>query len=185
MDAEAGVRRDLAELTADVAGADDVEVGRWRQRLDVHVHLSATDQAVLLREVVVELVVEERRAPRDERVARLPERIVLVAPAADGADGAAVGEHQHLRAGTLWRRAVGADDGHERDGLAALQRCCRGGEDFFAQTRTSIFARFLASSMKLSTRCCFFWLVKYSSTCGLTSSNGTVDPTFFSVSLMM
>ena len=168
MDAESGVRRQPAELPSDVAGADDEEVRRRRERIDVHVHLSSTDQAVFLREVVVELVVEERRPAGDERVARLPERIVLVAAAADGAERAAVGEHQHLRSGTLRRRPVGADDGHERDGLAALQRCCRGGEDVFAQTRTSIFARFLASSMKLSTRCCFFWLLRYSTTCGLT-----------------
>ena len=51
------------EMPADVAGADDVEVRRGRERIDVHVHLASADQPVLLREVVVQLVVEQRRRP--------------------------------------------------------------------------------------------------------------------------
>ena len=47
-------------MPADVAGADDVEARRGRERIDVDVHLPSADQAVLLREVVVEIVVEER-----------------------------------------------------------------------------------------------------------------------------
>ena len=95
-----------AEVPADVAGADDVELRGRRERIDVDVHLSAADEAVLLREVVVQLVVEQRAAAGGDRLARLPERVVLVAAAADRADRAAVGEDQHLGAGALRRRAV-------------------------------------------------------------------------------
>ena len=90
-------------------------------------------------EVVVEVVVHERRLAGGDGLARLAERVVLVAAAADGADGPAVGEDEHLRAGALRRRAVGADDRHERARLAALERGRRGGQDFFVQIRTSIF----------------------------------------------
>ena len=63
-------------------------------------------------------------------LARLPERVVLVAAAADGADDAAVGEDEHLGADALRRRAVGRHDGHERHFLAAGERLAEGGEDF-------------------------------------------------------
>ena len=59
--AEADLVRELREVEADVAGADDVELGRRLDRLDVDVHLSAADQPGFLREVVVELVVHELR----------------------------------------------------------------------------------------------------------------------------
>ena len=78
-----------------------------------------------------------------DRLARLPERVVLVAAAADGADRAAVGEHQHLRAGALRRRSLRAHDRHERDRLAALERVGGGGKDLLVQTSTSIFALLL------------------------------------------
>ena len=86
VDAEADLFRDSREVKADVAGADDVELGRWFNRLDVDVHLAAADQAGLLREVVGELVVDEAAGLRGLRIAsrRLAERVVLVAPAADG-----------------------------------------------------------------------------------------------------
>ena len=61
VDAEADLVRDAREVKADVAGADDVELGRRLDRLDVDVHLAAADQPGLLREVVVELVVHELR----------------------------------------------------------------------------------------------------------------------------
>ena len=60
--AEADLVRQPREVEADVAGADDVELGRRLDRLDVDVHLPAADQPGLLREVVVELVVHELRA---------------------------------------------------------------------------------------------------------------------------
>ena len=74
------------------------------------------------------------------RLARLPERVVLVAAAADRADRAAVGEDQHLGAGALRRGAVGADDGDERGRLAARERVGGRGQDLFVQIRTSILA---------------------------------------------
>ena len=49
------------EVEADVAGADDVELGRRLDRLDVDVHLAAADQSGLLGEVVGQLVVHELR----------------------------------------------------------------------------------------------------------------------------
>ena len=125
-------------MPADVAGADDVEMRGGCERIDVDVHLPAADEAVLLREVVVEVVVEQRAAAGRDRFARLPEGVVLVAAAADRADRAAVGEDEHLRAGPLRRRAVGADDRHERGGFAARERVGGRGEDLLVQIRTSI-----------------------------------------------
>ena len=54
---EADVGRDPRELKTDVTGADDEQLGRWCERVDVYVHASAADQSVFLREVVTELVV--------------------------------------------------------------------------------------------------------------------------------
>ena len=55
----------------------------------------------------------------DQRLPGLPEGVVLVAAAADGADGAAVGVDQHLGADALRRGAVGDDDGDQRHVLGA------------------------------------------------------------------
>ena len=49
----------VREVEAHVARADDIQLGRWLDRLDVHAHLAAADEAGLLREVIVELVVQE------------------------------------------------------------------------------------------------------------------------------
>ncbi len=57
--AEADGWRNLTELKADVARAEDVELRRRLDRLDEDVHLSSADQAGLLGEVVVELVVDD------------------------------------------------------------------------------------------------------------------------------
>ena len=83
---------------------------------------------------------QEQRTSRRERLAGLPECIVLVAPAADRAEGTAIGPHQHLRARPLRRGALRADDRHERDGVATRERLGRCGEEFLVQTSTSIFA---------------------------------------------
>src|SRR5262249_29668848 len=123
---------------------------------DVDVHAASADQPVLLREVVVELVVGECRTPGSQRVARLAERVVLVAAAADGTDGAPVGVDEHLRADALRRRALRADDGHERDRLAAAKRLACGGQDFLVQIRTSILAFFLSASMNSRVCASFF-----------------------------
>ena len=65
------------------------------------VHLPSADQAVLLREVVVELEVEERRRPDWMASRAFQNGLVLVATAADRADRPPVGEDQHFRAGAL------------------------------------------------------------------------------------
>ena len=84
--AEADLVSQSREVEADMPGADDVELGRRLDRLDVHVHLAAADEPGFLREVVRKLVVHELRASVGNRLASLPERVVLVAAAADGAD---------------------------------------------------------------------------------------------------
>ena len=54
----------LAEVVADVAGAEDVDGGRGFDRLDEHFHLPAADQPGLFREVVVEIVFDGGRLAR-------------------------------------------------------------------------------------------------------------------------
>ena len=105
VDAEADILRDPCEVEADVAGADDVELWRRLDRLDVHIHLAAADQPRLLREVVRQLVVQHAWHAGVDRLARFPECVVLVAAAADGADDAPVGEYEHLGADALRRRS--------------------------------------------------------------------------------
>ena len=138
-------------MKADVAGADDVEVRSGQERIDVDVHPAAADQAVLLREVVVQLVVDDCERPSSRAEPRLADRVVLVAAAADRADGTAVREDEHLRAGALRRRPLGADDRHERGRFAALQCVGRRRQDVFVQKRTSIFDLFL---MLATNACC-------------------------------
>jgi hypothetical protein len=137
VEAEARVDGDAAELPADVPGANHIEARRRRERVHVHVHLSPADEAILLREIVVQLVVEEGLASRRNGVARLETRIVLITSPADRSNRAAVGEDEHLCPGTLRCRSVGADDRHERHGLAARQRLRRRRQDLFVQIRTS------------------------------------------------
>ena len=104
-DVHAKVNRvgEAGEVPPDVTGADDVQARRGLERIDVDVHLSSADEAVLLREVVVELEVHEHLSARVEDFSRLEAGFVLVAAAADRADGAAVRKHQHLGAGALRR----------------------------------------------------------------------------------
>ena len=130
MDPEADFVGEPRQVEADVPGADDVQLGRRLDRLDVDVHLSAADEAGLLGEIVGQLVVDELRPAVGDRLPRLPERVVLVAPAANRPDDAPVAEHQHLGAHALRRRAGRGDDRDERGRLAALERVGDGGEDF-------------------------------------------------------
>ena len=106
VDAEADFVRHARQVKSDVSGADDVELGRRLDRFDVDVHLSTADQPGLLGEVIVELVVHELGTPAGDGLARLPERVVLVAAAADRADDPAVAEDEHLGADALRRRAA-------------------------------------------------------------------------------
>ena len=71
--AEVDLVGEAREVPADVTGADDVQARRGLERIDVDVHLPSADEAVLLREVVVELEVHERLAARVERL-RAPSR---------------------------------------------------------------------------------------------------------------
>ena len=182
---EARVVGELHDVPGHVAGADDVEMGGRRQRIDVHVHLSSADEAVLLREVVVQVVVQEGPAPGVDGLARLPEGVVLVAAAADGAHRPSVGEHQHLGAGPLRCRSVGANDRHERGGITARQRLggCR--KDLLVQMRTSILHFCFRALMNSSAFCCFFCPERNCFTRSLTSPSGTVDGSLRSVTLMM
>ena len=88
-----------------------------------------------LGKVVRQLVAHSAGLARLQRLARLPQRFVLVAAAANGADDAAVGVDEHLGADALRRRAVGGDDGDQRDLFAALQRLAERGEDFVVHAR--------------------------------------------------
>src|SRR5262249_57296048 len=96
LDAEPGVRRESRQVPAHVAGPDDVERGRRRDRVDVDLHLAAADEARLLDEIVVEIVLDERGLAGGDRLARLSGGVVLVAAAANRADGPAVGVDAHL-----------------------------------------------------------------------------------------
>ena len=71
---------------------------------------------------------ELRFAIRD-RLASLPERVVFVTAAANGADHTSIGEHEHLRADALRGRAGGRHDRDQRSGFAALERVADGGKD--------------------------------------------------------
>ena len=91
----------LGQVEADVARANHVQVRRGFERLDVDLHVAAADQTRFLGKIVREVVLHQLRLPRLDRFLRLPERVVLVAAAADGAHGAAIGEHEHLGADAL------------------------------------------------------------------------------------
>ena len=119
--AEPGVVRDTSNELADVTRAEDVDGRRRLDRLDEHFHLAAADQSRLRGEVVGELVAHRARLARLQCFARLPQRFVLVAAAADGADDAAIGVDEHLGADALRRRAVGRHDRHERDLFAGFE----------------------------------------------------------------
>ncbi len=95
--------REAAQVVSHVAGADHIETWSRFERLDVYLHLTAAYQTVLLSEVVVQVVFDQLRFPRLDRVLRFPERVVLVASAANRSDGAAIGKHHHLRADALGR----------------------------------------------------------------------------------
>ena len=126
---EPDVVRHPRDPVADVSGPEDVHIGRCFDGLDEDLHLSAAHEAGLLREVVVELVLHVQRPARLDRLARLPEGIVLVAPSADRSDRSAVGKDQHLGAHALGR---GAGRGHYRDKghfLPAFERIGEGGKD--------------------------------------------------------
>ena len=185
VDAEAGVGGRAREVEADVARADDVE--RWRRgdRIDVDLHLAAADEPRLLDEVVVQIVLDQRGCAGGDRLSRPAKRIGLVAAAADGTHGPAVGIHEHLRAGALRRGAAGPHDRDECGGFAAFERGRRRRKDGVVQIRTSIFDFFFKASMNASACCCFFCSPRYCLICALASSNGTTRPGLWSVTLMM
>jgi hypothetical protein len=79
--------------------------------------------------------VHQPRPAVGDRFARLPERVVLVAPAANRPDDAPVAKDQHLGAHALRRRAGGRDDCDERRRLAALERGGDGREDFLVHLK--------------------------------------------------
>ena len=134
VDAEPDVVRHLRDPVADVAGTEDVDVGRRLDGLDEDLHLPAAHQTGLLREVVVELVLHVQRPAGLDRFAGFPEGVVLVAAAANRADGPAVRKDQHLGADALRRGAGGGHDGDEGNFLPAIQGLREGGEDLLVHT---------------------------------------------------
>ena len=135
---KADLVRQVGEVEPDVARADHEELRRGLNGLDVDVHLTTTDEAGLLGEVVRQLVVHELRPSVENRLARLAERVVLVAAAADGAHHAAVAEDQHLGADPLRRRSRGRDDGDQRGRFAPVEGIGDGGEHFLVHLRLII-----------------------------------------------
>jgi hypothetical protein len=81
--------------------------------------------------VVVQLVLDIQRLARVNRFARLPERIVFVAAAADRADRAAVRVDEHLGADALRGRPRGRGDRDERDLLSMVECLGQRGKDFW------------------------------------------------------
>ena len=185
VDSKAHIAGDSREVMAHVSSTNDEQPRRGCQRVDMHVHASTANQSVLLREVVVQLVMEQLRASGRQGLPGFPEGSVFVAPTTDRSERAAIGPHQHLRARSLRRRALRAHDRHQRDAFASRQRVRRGRQQFFVQTSTSIFAFCFNDWMKASAFCCFCCSARKSLIRALTCSNGTVDAGRCSVTLMM
>ena len=122
VDAEANFVREIRERKSHMSRADHVQLGRWFNRLDVHAHLAPADEARLLREIVVELVVHELRPSIEDGFTRLPEGVVLVTTAANRSNEPSIAKHQHLRADALRRRTGRRDDGDECRRLTAFER---------------------------------------------------------------
>ena len=112
-----------------MAGAEHVQLWRRLDGLHEHFHLPSADEAGFLREVVVQVELQLDRLAALDGLARLPERLVLVAAAADRPHRAAVRVDQHLCADALRRGSGRRDDGDERHLVAALEGVVEGGED--------------------------------------------------------
>ena len=141
VDAEADLVRQAREVEADVAGADDVELGRRLDRLDVDVHLSAADEPGLLREVVRQLVVDELRAC-DGRSPRGPSRTRR----SRSSRRRSCRRCGRRRRRASWRRPAAASSRcvetivTSAAGFAALERVGDGGEDFLVHPAAIIRA---------------------------------------------
>src|SRR5262245_48772561 len=95
----------------------------------------------------------ELRLPVRDGFARLPERVVFVTAAADGADDAAVGKDEHLGAHALWRRPGGGHDGDERCRLATIERVGDGGEDLLIHLQRLYVRAFAGQERDLLRTC--------------------------------
>ena len=136
VDAKADLVREMRQMEADVARANDVQLRRRFDRLDI--------DAPSGRRKSGRSPARSHRRARSGRAAgwrlriasrAFPERVVLVAPAADGADHPAVAKDQHLGADTLRRRPGGGDDRHERRRFAAFERVSDRREDFLVHSQ--------------------------------------------------
>jgi len=112
----------LGEVIRHMTRPDQVECRRRFEWLDVDFHLTSTDQPGILSDVVRQLVLGDHRLPGLDGVARLPERLVLIAAAPDRAHDSPVWKHQHLGTNPLWGRALRTDDRHEGRRFPAPQR---------------------------------------------------------------
>ena len=127
--AEADFVRELRDEVADVPGAKHVDVRRCLHRFDEDFHLPSANEPGLLREIVVQLVLNVQRATVRDRLAGFPERVVLVTAAPDRADRAAVRVDEHLCPNALRRGPMGGDDRDERNFFPALECLRQGGKD--------------------------------------------------------
>ena len=101
MEPKSRSRSNLSQMLRHVAGADEVELRRCLERVDVDLHLASANESRLLRKVVVQFVPRNQRLARLERLPRLPERVVLIAAAADCPHRPAISVDQHLGANAL------------------------------------------------------------------------------------
>ena len=128
----------FADEVADVPGAKHVDVRRRLHRFDEDFHLPSAHEPGFLREVVVQLVLDVQRATVRDRLAGFPERIVLIAAAADRADRPAVRVDEHLCPDALRCGPVGGDDRDERHFFPALECLRQGGENLLVHYREII-----------------------------------------------
>ena len=121
----------------------------------MHVHAPSADQAILLREIIVELEVEKLLLPGRDGFARFPERVVFVAAPPMVPTVLPSRPDEHLCAGALRRRSLRTDDRDERHAVTTRERFGSRSQDLFVQTSTSILAFCFKDWMKASAFFCF------------------------------
>jgi hypothetical protein len=103
MNAKADLICHPSKEVPDVTGAENVHVGSRLDRLDKHLHLTATDKARLFSKIVGELIPYVLRLARLDGLPSLPERVIFITAPANRAHGAAVRINEHLGSHPLRR----------------------------------------------------------------------------------